>query len=542
MGRRRAAQRDASRAARNRIIISILIIGGILWPGCPRPLTNSRLPRPIFEDQPEMVDLYWKVWELLDRQISHGNRNNGFPDRYINISREDVIEQWPTLSTLLYAVYGWREFPVAQTLDLFYARQRVDGFIARVYIVNSGESLHAPTQRDPMIHPPLFAWVERRLFQLSGDTTRLRRVFPHLAKYFLWLDTNCRSRGEAGGLYYTTPQGSGMINLPRPELDYGAWVDFSSQMALFARDLAQLARLIGDHARARYYSQKYTEIKARVQTLLWDADSDYYRDLTREGRASEIETIAGFWPLLAEIPSSEIANRLTTHLQDSSEFFLPHPFPTVSASEMEYNTRGFYWRGGVWGITNAMIIQGLKQYGQADFARQVARKHLDMMTAVYRDFAADIAVSDVFNGQAAPERTIWELYSPEEAEPGTCWDPHQYCQSDHIAFSGHGPITILIEDILGFTPDGPRDRLTWRIDQPGRHGIENLSFGDNRVSIWTEDRFREDSLTVIHGKTNSAVRVCFQLGDEEHRLSFDAGPLEVCFIPRDYIENQRRFP
>jgi len=506
--------------------------------GCSPTVSKTSLPEPILEESCELVDLYWEAWSLINQARMRGNHRNQFPAKYLNSEDKNVIDQWSTLSISLFSMLGYREYPVMESLDLFYQKQRSDGFIARAYITRSGDPLHLPTLLEPMIHPPLFAWAELKYFSLSADTVRLQRVFPVLEKYFRWIDQFCRGKYETEDLYYTTPIGSGMMNLPRGDIESGGWIDLSAQMALFADHLKQIAEILEVPEKHQYYAHKYAEISNSIRSKMWDSDSCFFYDVTSEGKIAKIRTITGFWPLLAGIPGQTDAVSLIEHLHDSSDFGLIHMFPSVSAQEQDYDPRGFFWRGGVWGITNYMIIQGLLRYGQEDFAREAAQNHLSNMLSVYREF--DL-VADEESSESNSELigNIWELYAPEEAAPGTRWDAKKFCQPDHISFSGHGPISMLIENILGFSADAPNDVLTWRITRLDRHGIRHLSFGDNTVSVWTEPQPERPDILSIQGDTDSDINLMIITEADSFAVHFDPGPVVVSFIPQNYITKGR---
>ena len=73
--------------------------------------------------------------------------------------------------------------------------------------------------------------------------------------------------------------------------------------------------------------------------------------------------------------------------------------------------------------------------------------------------------------------TIWENYAPEVPERGNA------SRGDFVGWSECGPIALLIENVIGIHADGASDILYWRLRLTERHGIENLRFGDNKVSI-----------------------------------------------------------
>jgi hypothetical protein len=67
--------------------------------------------------------------------------------------------------------------------------------------------------------------------------------------------------------------------------------------------------------------------------------------------------------------------------------------------------------------------------------------------------------------------TVWENYAPESMAPG---NPSK---KDFVGWSGCGPIALLIENVLGFRPDGARQALHWNLRLAEPHGIRRLRFG-----------------------------------------------------------------
>jgi len=404
--------------------------------------------------------------------------------------------------TALFGVYGHSIFPVMPSLDNFYRGQRSDGFISRVYNNMTGEYLHIPSVNEPMINPPLFTWAELKYFQLTGDKRRLKKYFPVWEKYFEWLDSFCRGKGEAATLYYNTTNGSGMTNSPHGLNNLGGWTDMSAQMALFAEHLAKSAQVIGEHSKAALYQRRYREIAAEIRLKLWNEDDGFFYDLISEGRPLRVKSTAAFWTLLAGIPDSAQAAELILHLKNSGEFSRQHLFPSLAADEDDFNAGGAYWRGGVWSYENYMIINGLKRYGEYEMAATAAWNHITNMEKVFANYLPDTALIDEKYRSECHE-TVWELYSSENEAPGTRWDTRNLCQPNYIPAAGHGPVAMLIEDVLGFNADGTADELIWRPWLLNRHGIRNLQFGNNLVTIWCEKRESKEAPLVIKGLTNS---------------------------------------
>ena len=73
------------------------------------------------------------------------------------------------------------------------------------------------------------------------------------------------------------------------------------------------------------------------------------------------------------------------------------------------------------------------------------------------------------------------------ARPGTRWDATLYGRQDFVGWTGLGPIALLLEQVIGLEADAARDRLTWRIHRPDRHGVIGYRFGDQLIDMIVED-------------------------------------------------------
>ena len=440
------------------------------------------LPEVVLDDNPEFIDLYWRAWQVALNKLAFGTPENGFADAYMDEGFNEQIYQWDSSFIALFGRYGARVFPAMATLDNFYERQRPDGYIQRVYSETHGGEVGTPSDEEPMVNPPLFAWVEWRYYQTTGDDSRFERVLPILESYFEWLRDNVAASG-VDGLYRQTDLGSGMDNTPRGDTHGSAWVDMSAQQALTARHLAYIAETLGDNERAQGWYEEHESLRERINAELWSDSEGFYFDRRSGGGHADTRHIGAFWPILAEVADEGQVDALVEHLLNPDEFYRPHLFPTLAASHPEYRESGHYWRGGVWAPTNYMLFDGLRLRGRHELASELARNHIGHMAAVLADPPQDL-------GRIAPEEldedlaTIWECYAPESSAPATRWDDTYYSRQDFVGWSGLGPIAMVIEGLLGFELHSPSKLVVWRPTRNDRHGIRNLQLGaTNLVEI-----------------------------------------------------------
>lgn len=412
----------------------------------------------------------------------------------------------------LFALYGGEAFGKMAALDNFYRQQRSDGWISRVYRENDGSFPRPPSREEPMISPPLYAYVEWRYFMLTGDHSRLLRTIAVLDKYYRWIEANASAEGAAAGLYYTTLLGSSLDNSPRESAARGGWVDQSSQMHLFAKCLNLLAKAAGFDEIARRYEKESERLKKLIQQKLWSDVDGFYFDLAPNGNWVKRFTLASMWPAFAGATGEKQIHQVFEKLHDPERFNRPNPFPTLSADDPDYSEAGHYSRGGILAATNYVTLRALWENGEPEFAVQAATRHLQQMLDVWKNFQPD-------TNQIAPEQrdgdyaTLWECYSPEEARPATRGDDKCYSRQDAVGWSGLSPINLLLEIIIGLEPDAPADRLLWKIYANQTVGVEMYRFGDNLVNLFAEKQSYGNNVFRISVRTTSE----FTLGIERRR-------------------------
>jgi len=461
---------------------------------------RAKLPSPILENNPEYVALYWKAWSLAFDHFKRPPQGSPFVSDYIDEAFSPSIFQWDTIFMLMFARYGHSIFPAIQSLDNFYSRQYENGYICREIQEADGKD-YVFVGREHTVNPPLFAWVEVESYKVTGDQSRFTSVLPPLIHYAEWLEKNRKKENTKHGLYWNTGLGSGMDNIP---LQGSGWVDMSSQMVLFYRNLAFMCSEVKQNDDAKKYESLANDISQRINQMMWNEVDGFYYNVDDNGVQQKMKSIGGFWPMLAGIADLQQAKRLLTHLKDSKSFWRSIPFPSLAADEKEYRPDGKYWLGGVWAPTNVMVLKGLEQYGREsdnatdysfnEFATIAAEKYLDGLSIVYKKTG-----------------TLWENYSPDLMMRG---NPSQ---KDFVGWTGCGPIQLLIENVLGFRPDGVHNRLVWHISRIDRHGIEQLKFGDISATLICQKRVGVGKSAELHIVANHPFELSVIVDSKEQK-------------------------
>lgn len=493
--------------------------------------TRDKLPSPIFDEDSNYIRCYWKTWELAFRNFHEPAPESGFVSQFIDAAFNQNIFLWDTCFLTMFCNYGHPYVPGIGSLDNFYIKQHEDGEICReinrttgldyepwvnkenktlfsrwgynlpnsrgTAVVYRGRSTPTPNPKltlDSLNHP-IFAWAEMESFQLTGDKDRLERVWEPLVRYYAAMKKYLR---QGNGLYVT--DWASMDNSARNPylISGGTGIDISSEMALFARNLAEMATILGKTSEAQRYSDEAEELSERINKLMWDPQQRFYFDLTLEGKRAPVKSIAAFWSLLAQVASKSQAEALATELRDPKTFKTVHRVPTLAADQAGYNPNGGYWMGSVWAPTDKMVVAGLEKYGYTDLAAEIALNHLECIVDVFKETG-----------------TVWENYAPSHVAPG------KPARTDFVGWTGIAPISFFIEYAIGIKADAPANEITWHIRSPERVGIERFWFGGKTVSLVCEEPATDGSRSITV-KSDGTFQLMIVFGDQTRTVAVPA--------------------
>lgn len=477
------------------IAASVVTLGMlmILGPEARGQAWRDEVPNPVYDQQPELVDFYWKTWELAH---DHVLTQPGLPQStYMDEAFDPgVIWIWDTAFMAHFTKYAPNHFPGVESFQNFYVPLHDN-------TPQQNESYPLKIQHPD--NPPLFAWGEHANFKLVGGAQRIADLLQqqqYLQQHFEWFDsvspgtrlpsangdsvgTSLQRVNDAGGRlkgYRWNGVSSGMDNTPRGR-DVGwsnlLWIDAISQQALSAKCIVELASAVGDTAVAAEYQAKYDTIKSVVNELYWDEEDGFYYDIHRDSTPgavtfSKVKTPASYWPLLAGLASPEQAARMAEHVQDPAVFGGDVPWTTLARNDPEFRSDGGYWRGGVWLPTAYMGVKALEQYGYDDLASQTASDLVQHMLQTYQQYDRNPGTPEV-------DGTVWEYYDPDEPRPGQ----NQNARPDFTGWSALGPISLFIENVIGIEADAQAGEVNWRLATPGRVGVEGFHFGGVTADI-----------------------------------------------------------
>jgi neutral trehalase len=439
-------------------------------------VTRRDFPRIHFYDQ-DFVDIYEKtqIW------VSDCLREAAGAGEKLFVSSEEAIEQNATIFSTFFLVYSNKLYPTCAGLDCFYSKQEPNGAIRCAYSTADGSPVPDPTNPEG-VGMPLFAWAEFNHYHKTANKKRIREVVAIIDKYNEWLDVTFK---RPNGLYETPLSATGWWNTPREDAAY--FLDFNAAMAINAVYMSALSDLLNDKDMSIRYKQRYFALKTRINSLMWDADSGFYYDIDKREKKIMVKTLAGYWPLLAEIPNIDKADRLISKLSDPAVFGAEHPFPSVALNEKSFHEDGHGYSGSVFPHLTFMVLKGLERYQKYDFARECAIRHLY--------FVLDSMSPDGDHHKGA----LWEAYLPTREGPalpppgipaGAVPAEAAFPRKQYFADTALSTISIMIENVIGFFISLPRKTVDWVVPNMEIMGIENLSLKKNLITILSNKSMR----------------------------------------------------
>lgn len=444
------------------------------------------LPDPFWEGHAPTLACYWRTWELAFGNLKQPTPKNGFVANYCDTAFNGNLFMWDSSFITCFGVYGRRAFTFQNTLDNFYTKQHLDGFICRE--ISETDGLDAFPRFDPSsTGPNVLAWVEWNYYKHTGDRNRLEAVFPPLLAYHDWLR---KYHTWPDGSYWSTGWGSGMDNLPRLggvehinwDNGHQTWVDATFQAILSANTLLQIATLLGRVAEVDDLADEVEHLKNYTNQNLWNEDSQFYHDRQANGKFIPMKHIGAYWALLAECVPVDRIPGFIAHLEDPHEFKRAHRIPALSADDPAYSATGDYWCGGVWAPTNYMVMKGLDACGQDELAYAIARNHLENVVRVFESDDTPWLGADQFrqyfhlpDPKYDDKHTLWENYAPDEIRPGS------HSKPGYVGWTGLPPITVLLEDVFGLSQVAESNRLTWHVRLLEEHGVHRYPLDANGV-------------------------------------------------------------
>ena len=257
---------------------------------------------------------------------------------------------------------------------------------------------------------------------------------------------------------------------------YNAWVR-----------MAEAFDALGKPDRAHELRAKAAALFERFNEAFWDEELGFYA-YALDGDKNKVLTIASnaghcLW---SGIVPPERAKRVVDRLM-APDMWTGWGIRTLSADHPAFNPYN-YQTGSVWPHDNAIIALGFKLYGFGDEAARVAHD-------------VSVAASHFLLNQ------LPELYTASERDETNF--PVQYIGANVPQAWAAGSVFMLVQALLGFLPDAPRNKLY--VDPSLPSWLPDLTVRDLRIGKHKLDiRFRREgdqtTFEVIKGNAKIVER------------------------------------
>ena len=465
------------------------------------------LPSPILEgsENRPLLDAYWRAWELAFDEWLYAPHEQGQAVANICGCRDwgefGSTVDYDAFFIMQFARYACAAYPYISFFDNMYARQHENGMINK-----EGDNSNFEVYSSSPTMPTALAWAEWENYMISGDKKRLGNALLPLIKLYEWFQSYQR---DADGLYYSGQGG------------HGDWsICANAFQSLSAKSISDISREIGRNDLAGYFADEFDDIKDMMNERLWDEEGSFYSFRTPSGKfathmapGKTFKYSRSFDALLAKIAPVGRAEKMIGQILDPKVFMGQYGVRSLSLDSNAYvldidniveadgsdmlNTP-FDFQKTVWAPVMATALKALDHYGYEKEAGDLGERYARAIAGAYEK-----------------QGDIMEHSFADEIKAA---GHHKF-----VGWSGYGPISCLIEYVLGFKVDAPKRTVRWDIRQKFRHGIDKLRFGDITASFACEGRSGEKDPCRISVSSDGAFSLIAKNGSGAAK-TFEVAP------------------
>ncbi len=229
--------------------------------------------------------------------------------------------------------------------------------------------------------PPIHGWALRWMMQRNQaiDTEKLRESYDSLVRWTNWW---LRYRDDDGdGLpHYHHGNDSGWDNAT--VFMHGGGVPIESPdliafLALQTEVLSEVAARLGKSDDAQQWQARSAELLGKLLAEFWRGDHFVARQ-AHSHREIEAESLLLYLPIiLGKRLPPDVQKALVAGLKQPGAFLTEYGLATERISSADYEKDG-YWRGPIWAPSTMIIVAGLVEMGEVEFAKEVSQRFCRM--------------------------------------------------------------------------------------------------------------------------------------------------------------------
>ncbi len=354
-------------------------------------------------------------------------------------------------------------------------------------MARKGEIPHTPYYGS-VDSTPLFLLLLTEYLKWTDDMDTFNALEENVEAALRWIDEYGDQDGD-GLVEYSRRSERGLTNqfwkdsgdsillpggrLPCPPV---ATVETQGYVYYAKRRLGELYIFHGDLEKGKRLMGEAEELRRRVEELFWDEELGFYV-IALDGEKRPVRAVSsnGGHLLFTGLPAPERARRVIARLTDN-DMFSGWGIRTLSTREFYYNPISYH-NGSIWPHDNAIILKGVKRYGERDAL-------LGVVEGIYR---AAVSMNDL---------RLPELFCGFRR--GRFAEPVPYPVACSPQAWASGAIFLILQSLLGLSPDAAKGVLY--VNNPclppwlEKVTLRNLRVGRARLSLLFR---REEEVTVF---------------------------------------------
>lgn len=157
-------------------------------------------------------------------------------------------------------------------------------------------------------------------------------------------------------------------------------IDLNSALYKYEIDLSEFFGIIGNKLKKEEYLKLAKKRKKIIMKLLWDKKKGFFFDYNHKyEKRNKFYSLAGFYPLWANMVSKKIAIKVKNHLKN---FEYKGGLAVTQKTGLKDENKQWDYPNG-WANLHWIVIKGLMNYGFNKDAERIARKWLDLNKKIF---------------------------------------------------------------------------------------------------------------------------------------------------------------
>lgn len=229
-----------------------------------------------------------------------------------------------------------------------------------------------------------------QFYIVNGDRTFIEKYYPLLCdNYASWVE----SHRDSTGLFWQHDGYDGMeVSVGGSMTPYGYRATINSYMCADAKALSRMAGILGDEQASDYWDDEAENIKALMDSLLWD-DEDHFYKVIPSGSDTKVSCREehGYVPWMYDIPDEDKCVAWN-YLFDTLGFNAPFGPATAERRDpgfrVAYDGHECQWNGPSWPFATSQTITGMavcmQRFGEKYITKQQYLEQLRTYSSSHR--------------------------------------------------------------------------------------------------------------------------------------------------------------